>query len=139
MKRLRIFWRIMKETGADKILTCFALFFLACAAVIWIWEPQIRTPGDALWYCYAVITTIGFGDVLVTTHIARFISVVLSVYAVLVLAIVTGVVVNYYNQIVQMKQSETLASVLDRMEHLQDLSPDELEELSNHIKALRKK
>ena len=138
MKRLRILARILKQTGADRILSAFVVFFFACALIIWIREPQIKTFGDALWFCYAVITTIGFGDILVTTHLARVISVILSIYAVLVIAIVTGVVVNYFNQIVQLRQSETLSSVLDRMEHLPELSKDELKDLSEKIKRLRK-
>ena len=139
MKRLKIIGMIMKKTGADRILTGFILFFMICAVIIWLREPQIKTPGDALWYCYAVITTVGFGDVLVTTHLARIISVILSIYAVLVIAIITGVVVNYFNQIVQMRQSEMIGSVLDELEHLPEMTQEDLEELSKTIKKLRTK
>ena len=139
MKKLRILARIMKQTGADRILLGFVLFCFVCAVIIWIREPQIRTFGDALWFCYAVVTTIGFGDVLVTTPLARVISVILSIYAALVIAIVTGVVVNFFNQIVQLRQSETIAAVLDRLENLPEMSKDELKELSDNIKSLRRR
>ena len=138
MRKLRILKRILKQTGADAILSGFVAFYAACAVIIWLREPQILTLGDALWYCYAVITTIGFGDVVVTTLLSRIVSVVLSIYAVLVIAIATGVVVNYFNQIVQLKQSETLTAILDRLEHLPEMSGDELEELSEKVKDLRK-
>ena len=138
MRKLRILRRILKQTGADTILSGFAAFYAACAVIIWLREPQISTLGDALWYCYAVITTIGFGDVVVTTLLAKVISVVLSIYSVLVIAIVTGVVVNFFNQIVQLKHSETLTAILDRLEHLSEMSGDELEELSEKVKDLRK-
>lgn len=129
----------MKQTGADRMLLGFAAFYLVASIIIWITEPGIRTLGDALWYCFAVISTIGFGDVIATTFIARIISIVLSIYAALVLAIVTGVVVNYYNQIVELRQSETLAAILDRLENLAGMSENELQELSQDIKDLRKK
>ena len=74
----------------------------------------------------------------ITTLLSRIVSVVLSIYAVLVIAIATGVVVNYFNQIVQLKQSETLTAILDRLEHLPKMSGDELEELSEKVKDLRK-
>ncbi len=138
MKKLRILGRILKQTGADRILLSFAVFFVICAVIIWLREPQIETLGDALWYCYAVITTIGFGDVLVTTHLARIVSALLSAYAVLAIAIITGVVVSYYNQIVQLRQSETLTAVLDRLENLPDLSGEELADISAKVKKFRK-
>ncbi len=139
MKRLQVLRRIMKQTGADRMLLGFAAFYLVASIIIWITEPDIRNLGDALWYCFAVISTIGFGDVIATTFIARIISTVLSIYAALVLAIVTGVVVNYYNQIVALRQSETLAAILDRLENLAGMSENELQELSQDIKDLRKK
>ena len=139
MRKLKILGRIMKETRADRILSGFVIFYVGCAVIIWLWEPGIKSLGDALWYCYAVITTIGFGDIIVTTHIARIISVVLSIYAVLVIAIVTGVIVNYFTQIVQLRQKETLASVLDKLERLPEMSERELEELSKQIHDMRQK
>ena len=61
MKKLRILWGILKRTRADHILLGFILFLLADAAVIRLVEPDIHRYGDALWYCYAVISTAGFG------------------------------------------------------------------------------
>lgn len=137
MKKLRILGRLMKHTGADRILLGFLFFYIVCAFIIWLTEPQISTFWDAVWYCYAVITTVGFGDVVVTSHLSRIISMILSAYAVLVIAIITGVVVNYYNQIMEMRQSETITAVLDRLEQLPEMSKDELEELSGRIKTMR--
>lgn len=139
MRRLRILNRILKQTGADRLLYGFVVFYILCAAVIWLCEPGIQTMGDALWYCYAVITTVGFGDVLVTTPLARIISVILSIYAILVIAIVTGVVVNFFNQIVELRQSETMMSMLDKLEHLPEMSGSELEEISQQIVDMRNK
>ena len=139
MRRLRILNRILKQTGADRLLYGFVVFYILCAAVIWLSEPGIQTMGDALWYCYAVITTVGFGDVLVTTPLARIVSVILSIYAILVIAIVTGVVVNFFNQIVELRQSETMMSMLDKLEHLPEMSGSELEEISQQVREMRNK
>ena len=139
MKGLRILVRILKQTGATRILLGFIVLYFLCALIIWLRAPQIKTYGDGLWYCYAVITTIGFGDVIVTSHLSRVVSMILSSYAVLAIAIITGVVVNYYNQIVELKQSETITAVLDRLEHLPEMSKDELEELSRDVRSIRRK
>ena len=139
MKKLRLLRRILRQTGADKTWTGFAVFFLVCAGIIWLWEPAITTYGDALWYCFAVVTTIGFGDVTVTTHLARVLSVLLSLYAVMVIAIVTGVVVNYYNQLVALRQKESLTALMDRLERLPELSQEELEQIARRVRDRRMK
>ena len=138
MRKLKILHRILKQTGADRVLWGFLGFVLICGAIIWIWEPGIDTYRDALWYCYAVITTIGFGDVMVETPLARIISVLLSVYAVLAIAIITGVVVKYYNELTDLRNRETLESFMDRLENLPDLDREELQEMSDRVKEFRK-
>ena len=114
-------------------------FLLVCALVIWICEPDIHTYREALWYCFTVVSTIGFGDVVVHTAISRILSVVLSLYAVITLAIFTGVIVNYFTQLVELRQKETLAAVLDKLERLPKLSKEELIQLSDQIKRNRQK
>lgn len=134
---LRILGNILRHTHADKVLLLYTVFVLIDAALIWIFEPTIKTYRAALWYCYAVISTAGFGDVVVTTAIPRFLSVVLTVYSALVIAIVTGVVVNYYTQVIEIRDRETLKAFLDRLERLPELSQEELRQLSDQVIRFR--
>lgn len=136
MKRLRVLKQILVRTKAMQILTSFLIFVLGTACIITIVEPSITTYFDGLWYCYAVITTCGFGDFAAATLIGRIISVLLSAYAVLTIAIITGVVVNYYTQIIQLQQEETLASIIDKLERLPELSMEELEQISKRTKEI---
>ncbi len=138
MKRLKILGRILKETGAAHMLIVYAIVVVVIAAVIWLIEPHITRFGDALWYCYAVLSTIGFGDVLVTSPLSKILSLVVTVYSSLIIAVVTGVVVQFYNQLTQLRQKETLAAFLDKLEHLPDLSKEELAELSDSVHKFRK-
>lgn len=137
MRQLKILSRLLKQTGANRIWMGFLVFFFFCSVVIWLREPDIHRLGDAMWYCYATVTTIGFGDVTVHYHLSRALSVLLSIYAVLVIAIITGVVVNYYNQLVRMRQKDSLAAVLDKMERLPELSKEELTELSEKVRQFQ--
>ena len=71
LKNFRVLRRIMKETHATKVWCSFLIFFFICAVLIWLREPDIETYGQALWYCYAVVTTIGFGDLTVQSFISK--------------------------------------------------------------------
>lgn len=139
MKQLQVLRRVLKNTGASKIWTGFLVLFFGCAAVIWLREPDIHTYREALWYCYAVVTTIGFGDVVAHYPISRALSVVLSISAAVVIALITGVIVNYYNQITAMKQKETLTALMDKLERLPELPPEELEQIARRVKEYQGK
>ena len=139
MKKLRILCRILRQTQADRLLFVFLATILACSFVIWQVEPDIPTWRGAVWYCFTLVSTVGFGDVVVRTPVSRILSILLSAYAVLVLAIVTGVVVNYYSQLVELRSRESLSAFLDELEHLEGRSPEELRALSERVKKYRMK
>lgn len=138
MKKLRILKAILIRTRASEILLGYLVFVLAAAFLIVLAEPDIHTYGDALWYCYAVISTAGFGDVVVTTLIGKIISVILTIYSVFVIAIVTGVVVNFYNQLLKLQQEETLTAFMDKLERLPEMSQEELEEIARKAAFFRR-
>ena len=106
LRKMKILSKILKKTGADKMLMSFVGFLFFDAFIIYICDPAVKTYGDAVWYCYDVISTTGFGDVVVSTPIGRVCSVLLSVYSILVIAIVTGVVVSFYTEIIKDKRIE---------------------------------
>ena len=137
MKKIRVLGIILKRTKADRILSGFLIFLFAAALIIQIVEPDINRYVDALWYCYTVISTAGFGDVVAVTFIGKVCSVLLTIYSMFVLAIVTGVVVNFYSQVVETHSKETLTPLMDQLEHLPELSKEELEAISQTIKKLR--
>ena len=136
-KNSESYGEILKRTRADHILLGFILFLLADAAVIRLVEPDIHRYGDALWYCYAVISAAGFGDIVTVTLIGKICSVLLTIYTIFVVAIVTGVVVNFYTQLVEMQQKETLAMFMDKLERLPELSKEELEHISQKVRKFR--
>lgn len=103
---MRTLKKILKKTGADKMLMSFVGFIFFDALIIYICDPAVKSYGDAVWYCYDVISTTGFGDVVVSTPIGRACSVILTIYSILVIAIVTGVVVSFYTELIKEKRIE---------------------------------
>jgi len=82
----------------------FALLFLLRALITrdnWrmnLFRYGIPSFEDALWYCFAIVTTIGFGDFTAATLTGRAISVVLGLYGIIVVALITSIIVNFYNE-----------------------------------------
>lgn len=120
MGRLKLLYYILKTSGMTKVLYSFLIFFFISAIIIWLIDPNVESFFDAIWFCVAVVTTIGFGDVVVTNVVARIVTIVLALYGILVIAVITGVIVYY------------LSKILD----VNKLSEEDINEISAQIKDL---
>jgi hypothetical protein len=96
---MKILIKVIRKTYAVDVVSGLILFIAAFSVVLPVLEEGIPTYRDALWYCFAVVTTIGFGDFSTTTSLGRVISVILGVYGIVVVALVTSVVVNFYSEV----------------------------------------
>lgn len=139
MKKLKLLWKILKSIGAEKILTGFIGFILIMAGIFTFIEPNIDSYGDALWYCFAVVTTIGFGDLYAVTALGRVLTIILSLYGILIIALIPGVFVSFYMEFLKIKADESMMSFLDKLERLEELSKEELREISEKVKAKKYK
>lgn len=129
--------KIVRMTGLGHITLVFCAIFLASSLVIALAEPAAGGWGNALWLCFQTITTIGFGDVPADTLVVRCTLVILSVVSVFYLAVVTGVVVAYCNELIKAHTNESLLELADRLEHLEELDQAELEQISRQVRTWR--
>ena len=65
-----------------------------------------------MWYCFAVITTIGFGDFVAKTLMGRVLTVILGLYGIVVVAIITSVIVNFYNAVADKSQEKEINKIV---------------------------
>ena len=137
MKGLKLFWTVVKRVHMDKMVYAFLISMLVVAAIIMAAEPEINTYGDALWYTFVACTTIGFGDFAAVTAIGRIATVYIAINEIVMIAVVPGVVVSYYLEVVHRRENEKLMEVLDTLERLPELSKEELKAISEEIKELR--
>lgn len=137
MKKLKLLLMVLKRIKADKILIGFVFYIVLSSILFAVFEPGITSFMSGLWYSYSVISTVGFGDIVAVTFIGKILSVLLTMYSIIVIAIITGVVVNFYTEINKFQRKETLAVFMDKLERLPELSEEELEEISKKIKDLR--
>ena len=137
MRRLRLIIIILRRSGAGKVLLGFLLIYLACGVVVQVAEPSVESYGDALWFLWAVSTTVGLGDFTAVSAAGRIATIICSVSAIVTTAIFTGVVVDYFNEARQHQADDSLSEFLDKLENLPKLSKQELEDLSKKVRRLR--
>lgn len=104
--RFSVLRKILRKTFAAEILFGLVLLIVSFSFVFQALEPGIVTYFDALWYCFAVVTTIGFGDYTVGSLFSRALSVILGIYGIVVVALVTSVIVNFYNEVKDEKDDD---------------------------------
>lgn len=90
--------KIVRKTYAAEILFGIVLLIVAFSLVLPHLEEGITTFNDALWYCFAIVTTIGFGDFSAVTPLGRILSVILGLYGIIVVALITSIIVNFYGE-----------------------------------------
>ena len=98
--RLDLLREIVQQTYAAEII--FGLLLLiASFSFVLLYTDAASFEGkytNALWYCFAVVTTIGFGDMTATSAIGRILTVILGVYGIIVVALITSIIVNFYGE-----------------------------------------
>lgn len=96
--KLTTFANVILRTFALEILLGLAVLIVGASLILMHVEPEMSQFPDALWYCFAVVTTIGFGDFAAVTPVGRVVTVVLGIYGIIVVAVLTSIIVNYYNE-----------------------------------------
>ena len=109
--KLDVFVKIIIKTYALEILFGLLALIAAFSIILMFEEPTMSYYPDALWYCFTVVTTIGFGDFSATTLIGRLVTVVLGIYGIVVVAVFTSIIVNFYNETSGKKDAQELREI----------------------------
>ena len=140
MKRpFRSMIHLLVRTAAIKIFFFYVAVVAIGGVLTWIFEPQVNSFGDGLWFCFVASTTIGFGDITAVTLLGRIVIVIITICGILTTAMVPGVVVAYYTEYIRAKERDTASTFLEKLEDLPNLSTEELEQLSERVKRFSKK
>ena len=113
--RVNIVFNIIKKSMVDEIILVLLILVVLCSIYFTIVEPNITSYVDALWYSFAVITTIGFGDVYVVTTFGRILSVILGISGIAVVAVFTSVIVNFYNEMNKRREERALKRIVEEV------------------------
>ena len=114
--RLHAMIRIIRRTYVLEVLYGLVVLMVSFSFILYIFEGIFPTYGDALWYCFAVITTIGFGDFVAVSLLGRILTVILGIYGIIVVALITSVIVNFYNEVKNKGEPKELEKIKEEKE-----------------------
>lgn len=97
--RVMLLLNILIKTHVFYVLIILLAFIIAFSFMLPMVETDITNFWDAMWYCFTVITTIGFGDFAAKSAVGRILTVILGIYGIVVVAILTSVIVNFYTEV----------------------------------------
>ncbi len=83
-------WPILRQLSWS--LAGASVLLLGCGVVYWWIEPRTPTFVDGLWLAFVTASTIGYGDLVPTTHASRIFSVFVVLLGFAVLSLVTAAI-----------------------------------------------
>lgn len=114
--KLKTLFKIIIRTFALEIILGLLTMIVASSLIFVYFEDSITTFSEGLWYSFAVVTTIGFGDFAAKTAIGRIITVLLGIYGIIVVAVITSIIVNFYNETASGKHDAKELKQIDKEE-----------------------
>lgn len=109
--KFKVLFKIIVNTFALEVLFGLLATMVAGSLVLLTVEDTFTTFGDALWYAFTTVTTIGFGEKVAVTTAGRLVSVVLGIYGIIAVAVITSIIVNFYNETSGKKDAKELKSI----------------------------
>jgi voltage-gated potassium channel len=98
---MRTFWEERAQSALLAVLL-FILLLLEFGSMAMVWAEEdaqganITTGGDAVWWAYVTITTVGYGDQFPVTPAGRFIGVLVMTGGVALFGVLTGFLANTF-------------------------------------------
>ena len=126
--KINVINKVIKKSMVYEIILALLIIVILCSVYFTIVEPNMTSYVDSLWYCFTVITTIGFGDVYVTTTLGRILSVILGIGGIVVVALFTSIIVNFYNEMNHRGDYKKIEEIEKEVERIEDEEKEKLNE-----------
>lgn len=124
--KINVVNEVIKKSMVYEIILGLLIFVILCSIYFTVVEPSMTSYVDSLWYCFTVITTIGFGDVYVTTTLGRILSIILGIGGIAVVALFTSIIVNFYNEMNHRRDYKKIEQIEKEVERIEDEEKEKL-------------
>jgi voltage-gated potassium channel len=112
---LNLIWSVIKEKKAELLITGFVTFLILLIASFIMYFVEGNTQPEAfpdipssIWWAVATLTTVGYGDIYPITGAGKFISGVIAILGIGLVALPTGLIsAGFMEKIKNKKQENT--------------------------------
>lgn len=126
---------LMRQGFIYSLMLAMAILVLGGVGFWWL-DPKVLTLSDGLWLSFTTAATVGYGDLVPSTHASRAFSVVVVLLGLAVLSLVTASLAAMFVE--REVQEEDRAIERDLMREIRHLR-EELTQLRQEVQALRPK
>ena len=126
---------LMRQGFIYSLMLAMAILVLGGVGFWWL-DPKVLTLSDGLWLSFTTAATVGYGDLVPSTHASRAFSVVVVLLGLAVLSLVTASLAAMFVE--REVQEEDRAIERDLMREIRHLR-EELTQLRQEVQALQPK
>ena len=117
LRGLTLFLRAFNSKRLRTILATIIVSVTFFGFLFYISEPQIKSFGDGMWLALVTITTVGYGDIELTTTVGRFVASALMFVGLGLIASVTAIIsVKFIQNFVDHHTNDDVLEKLDEMQ-----------------------
>ena len=113
--KLQVLIKVVVNTFSLEVIFGLLVTIASFSFLLLVVEEPITNYPDASWYCFNVVTSTGFGNG-AETAIGRILTVLLGVYGLIAIAVVTSIIVNFYNETNGKKDAKEIKEIKDEVE-----------------------
>jgi voltage-gated potassium channel len=125
----------MRQGFIYSLMLAMAILVLGGVGFWWL-DPKVLTLSDGLWLSFTTAATVGYGDLVPSTHASRAFSVVVVLLGLAVLSLVTAsLAAMFVEREVQEEDRVIERDLMREIRHLRE----ELTQLRQEVQALRPK
>ena len=125
----------MRQGFIYSLMLAMAILVLGGVGFWWL-DPKVLTLSDGLWLSFTTAATVGYGDLVPSTHASRAFSVVVVLLGLAVLSLVTAsLAAMFVEREVQEEDRVIERDLMREIRHLRE----ELTQLRHEVQALRSK
>lgn len=137
---LHVIVKVIRESGTQLVMAAVICFFVMLFSAIVMYTVENPEQPDqfpnvisSLWWAICTLTTVGYGDVYPVTAIGKFLTSLISVAGIGIIAIPTGIIAAGFNRVISREKEKSESEKAQTCDLLENKSREELLEMQARI------